>query len=97
MPASRSRVFERLVLVVLAIAFPLIATGQTFRGGINGTITDSSGAVVSGAKVTAKVLENPGKLKAIARAGVGVDSCFQHVNILPAALSALSNRPDTEV
>src|SRR5207237_10461328 len=28
----------------------------------------------SGAKVTAKVLENPGKLKAIARAGVGVDN-----------------------
>ena len=31
-------------------------------------------AVRSGAKVTAKVLENPGKLKAIARAGVGVDN-----------------------
>src|SRR5688572_11978780 len=30
--------------------------------------------VRSGAKVTAKVLENPGKLKAIARAGVGVDN-----------------------
>ena len=31
-------------------------------------------AVRSGAKVTAKVLENPGKLQAIARAGVGVDN-----------------------
>src|SRR3954468_12442093 len=30
--------------------------------------------VRSGAKVTAKVLENPGVLKAIARAGVGVDN-----------------------
>src|ERR1700685_1247591 len=30
--------------------------------------------VRSGAKVTAKVLENPGRLKAIARAGVGVDN-----------------------
>src|SRR5437773_11820317 len=30
--------------------------------------------VRSGAKVTAKVLENPGQLKAIARAGVGVDN-----------------------
>src|ERR1700685_2828002 len=30
--------------------------------------------VRSGAKVTAKVLTNPGKLKAIARAGVGVDN-----------------------
>src|ERR1700760_4757428 len=30
--------------------------------------------VRSGAKVTAKVLENPGNLKAVARAGVGVDN-----------------------
>src|SRR6059036_1179096 len=30
--------------------------------------------VRSGAKVTAKVLEKPGQLKAIARAGVGVDN-----------------------
>src|SRR2546421_6415912 len=30
--------------------------------------------VRSGAKVTARVLENPGQLKAIARAGVGVDN-----------------------
>ena len=40
-----------------------------------GTIKDYDGlAVRSGAKVTAKVLENPGNLKAIARAGVGVDN-----------------------
>src|SRR5690606_25131525 len=30
--------------------------------------------VRSGVQVTAKVLENPGRLKAIARAGVGVDN-----------------------
>src|SRR6187401_1229464 len=30
--------------------------------------------VRSGAKVTAKVMENPGRLKVIARAGVGVDN-----------------------
>jgi hypothetical protein len=53
MPASRSLIFAALVLVVLAIAFPLIATGQTFRGSINGTVTDTSGAVIPGAKVTA--------------------------------------------
>ncbi|MCC6425056.1 MAG: phosphoglycerate dehydrogenase [Phycisphaerales bacterium] len=38
--------------------------------------------VRSGAKVTAKVLQNPGKLKVIARAGVGVDNID-----LPAATS----------
>jgi hypothetical protein len=39
-----------LALLLLASA-PLLA--QTFRGSINGTITDPSGAVVAGAKVTA--------------------------------------------
>ena len=39
------------------------------------TVGDYDALIVrSGAKVTAKVLENPGKLKAIARAGVGVDN-----------------------
>jgi hypothetical protein len=53
MPATRSLVFAMLVLVILAIAFPpTIATGQTFRGSINGTITDPSGAAIPGAKVT---------------------------------------------
>ena len=44
------RVFPWLVLLLLTVA-PSIA--QTFRGNINGTITDPSGAVVAGAKVTA--------------------------------------------
>jgi D-3-phosphoglycerate dehydrogenase len=39
------------------------------------TVGDYDALIVrSGAKVTAKVLEKPGKLKAIARAGVGVDN-----------------------
>lgn len=38
-----------LVVVLLAVA----AVGQSFRGGILGTITDASGASVAGAKVTA--------------------------------------------
>jgi len=40
-----------LVLVLLAVAG---VSAQTFRGTILGTITDPSGAVVAGAKVTAK-------------------------------------------
>ena len=38
-------------------------------------IGEHDGLIIrSGTKVTAKVLANPGKLKAIARAGVGVDN-----------------------
>src|SRR5271163_1244887 len=52
------RVFRSFVLSVLmpaiaALTFAPLAVAQTFRGSINGTITDSSGAFVPGAKVTA--------------------------------------------
>lgn len=40
-------VFAALLLL------PVTIIGQTFRGGINGVVTDQSGAVVSGAQVTA--------------------------------------------
>jgi len=51
--ATRS-VFAALLLA-LAVLFALAATGfgQTFRGGISGTVTDQSGAVVPSAQVTA--------------------------------------------
>src|SRR5579859_5323618 len=39
-------------LVVFSLAMPLMA--QTFRGGIQGTVTDNSGASVTGADVTVK-------------------------------------------
>jgi len=43
------------VFLLLAglLSLPGALNAQTFRGGINGTITDSSGAVVPGAKITA--------------------------------------------
>jgi hypothetical protein len=53
MPAFRSSVFGALALLVLAVAFPFLVSGQTFRGSINGTVTDASGALIPGAKVTA--------------------------------------------
>lgn len=53
MPSSRSKALALLVLAVLALAFQPLAVSQTFRGSINGTITDPSGAVVPGARVTA--------------------------------------------
>ena len=47
-------VFAAVVLtVVMVAAIPVLSRGQTFRGGINGAVTDASGAVVSGAQVEA--------------------------------------------
>ena len=37
----------------MLFALPAVSSGQTFRGGISGTVTDQSGAVVPGAQVTA--------------------------------------------
>jgi len=41
-----------LVATALLVALPTHICAQTFRGGISGTISDSSGAVISGAQVT---------------------------------------------
>ena len=41
------------VLLALLVLFSVASLAQTFRGGINGAITDPSGAVIPGAKVTA--------------------------------------------
>jgi hypothetical protein len=42
-----------LGLILAGMLFTLSAYGQTFRGAINGTVTDPSGAVVAGANVKA--------------------------------------------
>ena len=48
---SSSSIFRALMLVLL-IALPMAGWSQhTFRGGINGSVTDQSGAVVPGATV----------------------------------------------
>jgi len=47
-------VFTAILLAIAAIfLMPVDGFGQTFRGGINGTVTDQSGAVVPGATVEA--------------------------------------------
>lgn len=46
-------VFTAVTTLAALIVFPLGMLSQTFRGGINGTVTDQSGAVVAGAAVTA--------------------------------------------
>src|ERR1035438_9879031 len=52
---SNTRSVFTALLWVLAVlmALPAAGFGQTFRGGINGTVTDHSGAVVPGATVEA--------------------------------------------
>jgi hypothetical protein len=42
-----------LLLLAVLLALPAASSGQTFRGGISGTVTDPSGAVLPGALVTA--------------------------------------------
>jgi hypothetical protein len=50
---SRSVFTALLLAVAVLFALPATAFGQTFRGGISGSVTDQSGAVVPGAQVTA--------------------------------------------
>jgi hypothetical protein len=42
-----------LLAIAVLVALPAAVFGQTFRGGISGTVTDQSGAVVPGAQITA--------------------------------------------
>ncbi len=53
MRASRNILPLLLVFALGALFSSLRCAAQTFRGGINGTITDSSGAVIPGARITA--------------------------------------------
>jgi hypothetical protein len=53
MQTKKMRVLAFLVPLALFVFFSSRLQAQTFRGSINGTITDSSGASVAGAKVTA--------------------------------------------
>src|SRR5277367_3011425 len=49
----RSTLGTAALLLTLAVSLPFHALAQTFRGGINGTVTDQSGAVVPGATINA--------------------------------------------
>ena len=50
---TRSVFTAALLAMVTLLVAPVIGKAQTFRGGINGTVTDASGAVVAGAIVDA--------------------------------------------
>src|SRR5580692_6742683 len=50
---TRSAFAAVLLAIGSLLMLPLASLGQTFRGGINGIVTDPSGAVVPGADVEA--------------------------------------------
>jgi hypothetical protein len=53
MKDRKTRSVTTVLLLAALFALPGAIFGQTFRGGISGTVTDPSGAVVAGAEVTA--------------------------------------------
>jgi len=57
------------VLAVAVLFFPLSTYAQTFRGAINGTVTDPSGAVVPGAAVEAVQAGTGVSLKTVSSSG----------------------------
>ncbi len=53
MSTKKTRRLAFTAMLASLLVFSAPSPAQTFRGGINGTITDSSGAAIAGAKVTA--------------------------------------------
>ncbi len=64
-PRWRGPVFLFIILVMLFAIGSRMAQAQTFRGAINGTVTDQSGAVVPGAMVEAVHASTGVSLKAV--------------------------------
>jgi hypothetical protein len=61
----RSGFIAMVLAVATLIALPASSFGQTFRGGISGTVTDQSNAVVPGAQVTAIAIGTNATYKAV--------------------------------
>ncbi len=56
---------SKFILLLLVLSVAQLVLGQTFRGGIAGTVQDSSGAVVSGAKISLTGTETGLKKEAV--------------------------------
>ena len=63
-----SRIFFQFLLAVALIAFPYTGFGQQTLGALNGTVTDSSGAVVQGVSIKARAVATNLKVTATSKA-----------------------------
>ena len=52
--ANRNQTIKAATILAAVLLLSLSAWAQSFRGAIRGTVTDPSGSVIAGAKVTAK-------------------------------------------
>jgi hypothetical protein len=90
----RSSLSTVAMLLALAISMPFGAWAQTFRGGINGTITDQSGAVVAGASVEAVEVATNVSHKTISSSGG--EFSFQELPLGTYVISVVSSGFETE-
>jgi len=70
-----------LALVLMLLICTVTAFAQTYRGGINGTITDSTGAVVAGASVVATDVATGINYKSVSSSGG--EFLFQDLPLVP--------------
>ena len=68
-----SRYLHLFYLLMLAVAITQSLSGQTFRGGIAGTVQDSTGAVVANAKITLIGTETGSKHETLSTSSSGLN------------------------
>ena len=71
---TQSRVARLAFAALLALSVPVLAAAQAVSGTILGTVTDSSGAVVAGAKVTL-INEGTGLTRTVMRTSTASTRC----------------------
>jgi Carboxypeptidase regulatory-like domain/TonB dependent receptor len=82
------------LLLALALSIPLTAIGQAFRGGINGTVTDPSGAVVPG--VTIEIVDTATGVSHKTISSTAGEFSFQDLSLGSYTLTAVATGFKTE-
>ena len=91
--SGSQRTLAILALTIGAAALLLITTSawsQSFRGSIRGTVTDPSGSVIAGAKVSAKSIGTGLQ----SEASTGADGGYVLAELPPAHTRSRRNPPD---